>query len=273
MNNKLNYFLIILSLFYACQPAAQKTAEDRKATAASNSTANGYPSFFQEILEAHGGLKNWNKLGLMQYQVTIDGKTETHLIDLKNRKSLIKGNSYTIGQDGVSVWVSPDKAAFPDKSARFYHNLYFYFYSIPFVLADPGGKYKQLNDLILQVKNYHVVEVQFGENIGDSPEDRYRLLIDPKTKQMMWLLYTVTYFGQKPGEPTFNILKYENYREQQGLLFPQQLTGYKNEKGQVGEVRYQVYFKSLELKEQQPNQRQFEKPEKSEIDSGTLIAD
>jgi hypothetical protein len=261
---KLKYIIIAALLFQvACNPAETKTAETN--TSAQAETPK-LPTFFEEVLQAHGGLDNWNQLGTMEYQLTNSGNTETHIIDLKNRKDLVKGTNYSIGFDGAQVWVSPDKAAYPGKSARFYHNLFFYFYAIPFVLADPGVSYQQLDDITIQDKSYKVIEVAFGDGIGDTPEDKYRMLINPETKRMEWLLYTVTYFDGKPSDK-FNALKYEDYQEVNGLLFPKTLTGYKYENGQIGDARYSVTLDKLQLKKEQPDQKQFEMPEKAEVDS------
>ena len=267
MKKGLQYAFLASFLISACQPAADKKTNRSEEIAAQLPAQKNLPAYFNQVLQAHGGQQNWYKLGAMQYQVTRDGNTEIHIIDLKNRKSLIKANTYSIGQNGEQVWVSPEKAAFPGKSARFYHNLYFYFYAIPFVLADPGGNYEKLQNLVLAGKSYEVIQVTFGEGVGDSPDDQYRLLINPDTNRLEWLLYTVTYFGGKPGEQKFNALKYSNYQKHQGLLFPKQLIGYTYEKDKLGEERYRATFENLQLKEGQPDQRQFEMPEKAEVDS------
>lgn len=245
-----------LLLLWTCRPAEENSDEN----------ARLYPAYFQELLQAHGGLEQWSEFGSMQFQLTSNGNTETHIIDLKNRKDLIKADTFSIGYDGKEVWVSPDKAAYPGKSARFYHNLYFYFYAIPFVLADPGVKHEQLDKMELNGKNYNVISATFDEEVGETPEDIYRLLIDPESNRLEWVLYTVTFFDGKRNDQ-FNALKYEHYQEHQGLLFPQELTGYAYENGQIGGIRYNVKLENLQLKEQQPDQQQFEMPKNAEVDS------
>ena len=208
-------FYCCFTLLVACSSADERSAENNQT----------YPECFMEVLQAHGGLEKWQEMETLQYKLRKDDQTETHTIDLKNRKDLIEASDYTLGYDGENVWVSPNAAAFPGKSAKFYHNLYFYFLSIPFVLADPGVAYKQLENMELQGQQYEVIEVSFGEGVGDSPEDKYRLLINPDTKQLEWLLYTVTFFDGQPSDK-FNALKYDDYQEHQGLLLPHKLTGY-----------------------------------------------
>lgn len=266
MKFNLKYLALAMLLFPACQPAEDKATETTELTSESGTNSAKFPSYFTDVLKAHGGLEQWYKLGTMQFQVTSNDNTETHIIDLKNRKDLVKAENYTIGYDGEQVWVSPDKAAYPGKSARFYHNLYFYFYAIPFVLADPGVNHEQLGEMELQGKSYNALGISFDEGVGDTPEDQYRLLIDPETNQVKWLLHTVTFFDGKPSEK-FNALKYEDYKEHQGLLFPQKLTGYKYEDGKIGDVSYSVSIENLQLKEKQPDQQQFVKPEQAEVDS------
>lgn len=263
-----NSFILAALALAACQPSEDKTTETTEETKEINAAAT-FPAYFEQVLQAHGGLEKWQQFGGMQYELQTDlggnPATETHIIDLKTRKDLVKGGDYTIGYDGQQVWVSPTRAAYPGKSARFYHNLFFYFYTIPFVLADPGVNYEQLDDLELEGKTYLVIGTSFGQGIGDTPEDQYRMLINPETNQMEWLLYTVTYFGSDNVQ--FNALKYEDYQEQQGLLLPGKLTGYKYENGQIGDVRYQVSFNNVQLMQEQPAAEQFTMPANAEVDS------
>ncbi len=73
------------------------------------------------------------------------------------------------------------------------------------------------------------------------------MLIDPETKRMEWLLYTVTFFDGQPNDK-FNALKYGNYQEHQGLLFTQESTGYNYENGEIGDVRYRLDRKTYAQK-------------------------
>jgi hypothetical protein len=248
-------------LFVACGPTDERSAGSDERSVES---AQSYPTYFREVLQAHGGLEQWKQMSTLQYRLHKDGNTETHTIDLKNRKDLIEASNYTIGNNGEQVWVSPNKAAFPGKSAKFYHNLYFYFLSIPFVLADSGVTYEQLENMELQGQQYEVIEAGFGAGVGDSPDDKFRLLINPQTKRLEWLLFTSTFFDRQASDK-FNALKYEDYQEQQGLLFPRKLTGYAYENGQIGDVHYVNHFDQLQLKEEQPDQQLFEMPEQAEV--------
>ncbi|WP_332914066.1 hypothetical protein [Algoriphagus boritolerans] len=54
---------------------------------------------------------------------------ENHYINLSDRKVRIDADTWQIGNDGEKVWISPNRQAFQGNSVRFYHNLYFYFFS------------------------------------------------------------------------------------------------------------------------------------------------
>ena len=137
-------FLPILLVIIACQPHPNNSNEKAH-------WAN-IPAILNDGLEAHGGLAQWEKMNTMQYSFMRGESKELHEIDLKSRKVRITHDNYTLGFDGRDVWVTPDLKSFGDSSPRFYHNLIFYFYAIPFVLADPGINYE-----ILPSREIHLV--------------------------------------------------------------------------------------------------------------------
>lgn len=264
---KLLTLIILSALFFGCQPKANQEVSETP-TNNSQSAENQYPELLQKALEAHGGIDKWNSYSSLQFDLhsTLGSeKSETHLIDLKSRKVLIQSDSFRLGMDGSQVWVSPNKEAFGTMSARFYHNLIFYFFSIPYVLADPGIQYEDLGTLTLDSTNYRALKVSFNEGVGDADDDFYIAHFNPETYKMEWLLYTVTYFSGEKHE-NYNALKYE-WHEVNGLWLPSGLTGYKYENGVIGDIRYQSSFNDVKLSEETPNQKVFEMPENAEIDS------
>ncbi len=56
-------FSLITSLLLACGPANERSAKSTQA----------YPAYFLEVLEAHGGLDQWNQMGTLQYRLRKDG--------------------------------------------------------------------------------------------------------------------------------------------------------------------------------------------------------
>ncbi len=225
-----------------------------------------YPASFTKLLQAHGGLEKWNSFNTLEFDLVNpeDSSEEHHIIDLKLRKDMVLGDSFKIGFNGKDVWVAPNKKAFPGKSARFYHNLFFYFFSIPFVLADPGVNYQD-DTVTLDGKQLPCIKATFNTGVGDADKDYYKMIIDPDTNRLTSLLYTVTYFTGKAHE-RFNLLRYEDLQTIEGLLFPGKLVGYQYADGIVGEKRYEYLFKNIILKKEPPPETLFAVPAEAEID-------
>lgn len=254
-------FLFILSVLVACGPKQkqEETPIDHYA---------GLPDSFSETLKAHGGLEKWKSFKTLEYDLLREGDsipTEHYTLDLLNRKDLTVADSFKIGFDGNEVWVAPNKGAFKGRSARFYHNLYSYFLTTPLILSDPGAIYKE-DTITVDGKFYNVISVSFEEGVGDADKDAYKLLVDPSTKKMEKLLYTVTYYSREAHE-NYNALSYEDWTDVSGILLPTRLVGYKYNNGTLGDKRYEVAFANIQLKEESPNQEIFKMPAEAEIDS------
>jgi len=226
-----------------------------------------FPLSYSKLLQAHGGLEKWNSFNTLEFDLINpeDSSQEHHIIDLKVRKCIVLGDSFKIGFNGKDVWVAPNKKAFPGKSARFYHNLFFYFFSIPFVLADPGVNYQE-DTLSLGGEKLSCIKATFDEGVGDADKDFYKMVADPQTNKLASLLYTVTYYSGEAHEK-YNLLNYLDWQEIEGLQFPGRLTGYKYDSGVVGEKRYEYLFKNIVLKKDAPPEKLFAMPVEAEIDS------
>ncbi|MEP2668495.1 MAG: DUF6503 family protein [Cyclobacteriaceae bacterium] len=253
-------FLLVIFLLSSC------TSEQKKETPIDYYSS--LPTGFSEVLKAHGGLDKWRSFKTLEYDLLHSGDstpTEHYTLDLLNRRDLTVADSFKIGFDGKEVWVAPNKGAFSGRSARFYHNLYSYFLTIPFIVADPGAIYSD-DTLTVNGKQYDVINVAFEAGVGDADKDAYKLLIDPSTKQMEKLLYTVTYYSGEAHE-NYNALSYEDWIEVSGVRMPTKLVGYKYSNGTTGDKRYEVSFVNIQLKEDSPNQDIFKIPAEAEIDS------
>ena len=200
--------------------------------------------------------------------MAIRDNKETHITDLKSRKALIWNDQYKIGFDGKEVWVAPNKMAYGEgkRSARFYHNLNFYFFAIPFVLADPGINYGVLPQDTIMGKMYDVLKIAYQDGVGDAPEDYYITYSDPDSHQLEWLLYTVTYYSGEKSD-RFNCINYAEWKEVSGLVVPTKMIGYRYSDGQVGEKRYEKLFSDISFSKATLDQNQFEMPDVAEIDS------
>lgn len=252
---------VVVALFFcsiiSCS-TEKKTSSDLYAS---------YPEGFKKLLQAHGGLENWHSFETLEFDLydPEDSSEEHHIIDLKSRRDLVQGDSFKIGYNGKDVWVAPSKKAFKGRSARFYHNLYFYFFSIPYVLADPGINYKE-ETVTLDSAEFDCIQATFEAGVGDSDKDYYKMIIDPETNRLTSLLYTVTYYSGEAHEK-YNLLTYQDWQEKDGLSFPGKLVWYKFENGLTGEKRGEAIFKNISLKKDSYPASMFEIPAIAEVDS------
>ena len=181
------------------------------------------PEPLLKVMEQHGGMETWNKLKTLSYVL----KEEKHTVDLHSRKTLVKAKEYSLGFDGNEIWVSDTKAF--KKDPKFYYNLFFYFYAMPFVLADDGIIYSDVAPLVFEGVSYPGIKISYKANIGISPDDNYFIYYNPKTYQMEWLGYTVTYKTKKPSEKV-KMIRYDDWEDVNGFLLPKSITWYKKDK-------------------------------------------
>ncbi|MEM8526331.1 MAG: DUF6503 family protein [Bacteroidota bacterium] len=258
MMNKL-YFLFALAII-ACNTPPLKQEEIPN--------YDHLPKTLLAGLEAHGGIEKWYEMQTLEYDLIKDSIVEHQLIDLASRKVLIttEPETFTLGFNGQEVWVSPEKAAFPGNSARFYHNLLFYFYAMPFIASDPGINYEEIPNDSLNGEVYNAVKISYNEGVGDAPDDEYILYFDKETHQMEWLLYTVTYFsGEKSTK--YRAINYSKWQDLNGLLLPEIMTGYKFENSTIGDKRYDRVFNNAKISTEAADQNIFKMPNEAEIDS------
>ena len=123
------------------------------------------------------------------------------------------------------------------KRQLFYHNLFFYFHSLPFLAGDPGIRFEEKKDKELVGKKYKVVSIKYEQGVGYSSEDEYLLYIDPSTYLLKYVLYTVTYFSNESSQK-YSALKYTAWENVDNFYLPKGLEGYKYEMRDLGEERY-----------------------------------
>lgn len=244
----------------ACTPQAETPPadEDLEATAPPEDALD-------RALAAHGGLDTWRSYGALEYDLQQGDRSEHQLIDLHTRHGLITTDAYTLGFDGTQVWMTPDLDAYSG-NPRFYNGLNFYFFAIPFVLADPGTQREDLGQKTVGDTTYDVVRISFDAGTGDSPDDYYVGYFDPETRQLRLLLYTVTFNSQEPTE-NYNALMYDEWQEVGGLLVPRKMTSYQwdEEQEALGEMRREKIFSNVVFETQRPDSSRFAMPEGAEI--------
>ena len=223
-----------------------------------------YPENLQKVFEKHGGLEAWRKMNSLEFEMVKEAGNETHIVHLKDRRGKAVGDNFQIGYNGNELWHVTDTTY--KGNPKFYHNLMFYFYAMPFVLADDGINYSETEPIVFKEKTYPGIKISYGDSVGVSPQDEYLLHYDPDSYQMTWLGYTATFFTQMKGK-TFNWIRYDNWGDKNGLLLPNSITWYKVEEGQRTEPRSTRVFENVRISETPPADSVFAKKEGAESSS------
>lgn len=232
----LGCLLAVLFLLLSCQEKNQ--GQDPRLT---------QPDAFKKVLEAHGDWEKWVEARSFSFSLVDETsfELENHYIDLRNGKARIDADLFQAGNDGEKVWISPNRQSFPWPSVRFYHNLYSTFLSIPYALTDTLVTITPLPNRLFNGISYPTLEakVKDGKLIG--PSNRYELLIDPATGRLAWVLFAENFYDKDNQEQ--EAIKYEDYREVSGLIFPRLITVYQIENDSSKLIRYQVSYSDIFL--------------------------
>ena len=183
-----------------------------------------YPKELVKIFEVHGGVKTWKKAKTLSF----NKGEEVHTVDLQSRKTVIHHPNYSLGFDGNEVWLSQEKEDSYKGNPTFYYNLYFYFYAMPFVLADDGITYENVEAITFNEVTYPGIKISYEAHVGTSPDDNYILYYHPETYQMQWLAYTVTFTSKEPSDK-YNLIKYDTWKNTNGFILPKTLIWYKKD--------------------------------------------
>jgi hypothetical protein len=241
-------------------------ANENEAVAAEhemNPEPRTYPSPLQKVFKAHGGLDLWKEQRTLSYEIPKKSGSEIHTIDLYSREDVVVTSDFTMGFDGKDVWLLDPNGAYQGDPV-FYHNLMFYFYAMPFVLADDGIEYFETKPLVFDGKTYPGVGIRYDNGVGTSPKDEYYLHYDPITYQMAWLGYTVTY---RTGESSDDIhwIRYDNWTNLEGVILPKSITWHLVEEGKIGKARNTVIFENIVLSKEAEDKSVFARPAGAEV--------
>jgi hypothetical protein len=243
------YLVVIVYVFlcYTCKPPDSESKEQHQATEQTEVLGvEKHPEALEKILEAHGGLDRWRKMQRLSFEMVKEGGNEKHYIQLVDRRDRVEGPNFTMGFDGREVWIEADTAY--KGNPEFYHNLMFYFYAMPFVLADDGINYADVQTLDFEGVAYPGIRISYNEGVGTSPEDEYFLYYHPETYEMAWLGYTVTYFSGEQSED-IHWIRYSDWNEFSGLKLPRILTWYDYENALPTKVRADREFVNVNVGE------------------------
>jgi len=224
---------------------------------------NNYPENLFKVFEAHGGLDKWKEYKTLSFDIQNPEFTETQIIDLYKRTDKISTPDYSLGYDGNDVWLLDKEGRYEGKP-KFYHNLMFYFHTMPFVFADSGLNYKEIPALEVDGVTYPGYEISYNSGIGASSKDEYYLHYDADTFQMKWLGYTVTYFSKEDSDK-ISWINYGEWVKVEELLLPKAITWQVVEHGEIKGPAKTVNFENTSLsKSAMPNDF-YAKPENARV--------
>lgn len=255
------FVLSTLLIFSACNQSNKQVKSKVSSGIQPEIAQNNIPESLNKVFGAHGGLDLWKKQRTLVYQMPKPENPETHTTDLWSRKDRIDSPDFEMGFDGTKPWLMNTGGEYQG-NVEFYHNLMFYFYAMPFVLADDGINYGETENLEFEGQSYPGIQITYNEGVGTSPKDEYYIHYHPETFQMQWLGYTVTY---RTGEDSDNVkwIRYDDWTNVDGLRLPQSISWYNYENRQIKDLRNTVPFTNIEVSKEPKPERFYKKPEEA----------
>lgn len=257
------FFIIVLTFcLFACKDKPKKVgsveSEEKEVKQVEQTI---YPKELFKVFEAHGGLDTWKVYKTLSFEIPNPEFNEVQTIDLQKRFDKISTPAYTIGYDGSDVWLIDNTGDYKGKP-KFYHNLMFYFYAMPFVLSDDGITYEKIDALVHEGFNYPGFKITYNNGIGASSTDEYYIHYDAETFQMKWLGYTMTYFTGEPSEK-INWINYNEWEKVDEFLLPKAIIWHTVDEGVIKEAKKTVNFEKANLSIEAKPIEFYSKPEKA----------
>lgn len=214
--------VLIAIITFSCKNETPKKVEQSEKAEVWN---KNIPKDLANVFKKHGGLESWNNFKTLSFNIG----EEVHTSDLHSRKIIVNSPTYNLGFNGKETWLTKKEDASFKRDPNFYYNLFFYFYAMPFVLADDGITYDKVADLSYEGVNYPGYKISYSSDKGTSPDDNYIIYYHPETFQMQWLGYTVTFKSKQPSE-TYKLIRYNLWENVNGMVLPKEITWYKKDK-------------------------------------------
>ncbi|AXT53383.1 hypothetical protein D1818_22080 [Aquimarina sp. BL5] len=183
-----------------------------------------------KVVEANGGKNALHKLKDVSFDYTFkvkdnnveDVSKERYIFDREvsfaeyTKRQVyaipqMPGETYTQFFNGTNSISKIDGKAITEQQPAFIGHILrktnYYWFTMMFKLSDPGVNHKILSSRKVEDITYKVIEMTFGDNIGESSQDKYILYINPQTYRVDQFLYNATGFGIT--EPSIMKVKYE----------------------------------------------------------------
>ncbi len=258
---KLLTLLLVVTTTISCIQEAKPEKENSTIDSSKEEVldrSKDFPKDIAAVFSAHGGIQAFDEMNTLIFELVNPEGNEKHTTDLKTRKARVETDKFVLGFDGKDAWLKQDSTYFKG-NPRFYHNLMFYFYAMPFVLGDNGISYQKVDDLKVDDVAYPGYKISYGDGVGDSPKDNYFLYYDASSRKMKFLGYTVTFFSKEASEK-ISLIEYADWSDVNGLLLPKTLKWRNYENGVVGEVKSERNFINTIASKEKPEASLFEEP-------------
>ncbi|MGB6269281.1 MAG: hypothetical protein WBF67_09765, partial [Olleya sp.] len=176
----ISFTLLLVILLVSCKNEIKNVTTQDYSEEKLDVTTSIYPENISKVFDAHGGIDTWNTMQSLEFTMKKPDADEVTLTNLKSRESLITMSNHTVGYDGNVVWLDSKIDEAYKGNPKFYYNLMFYFYAMPFILADDGIIYEDVEPLNFEGKSYPGIKISYENGVGESPEDEYILYYNPE---------------------------------------------------------------------------------------------
>ncbi len=190
------------------------------------------------MIAAHGGMASWSGAETVAFTDEYrpgdagEGLPSRVVVHQRSRRAYIDylGTPMRMAWDGERAWSENWQSPLPP---RFLALLNYYFAGLPWLTQDPGvvlgspGRGRVPED----PTDYITIMMTFAPGTGDTPDDYYKLFIDPETYELAANEYIVTYRDVLPegvAHTPPHILVYDEWTEVGGLKLPAHYTIYED---------------------------------------------
>lgn len=237
-------FLIAFG-FYSC---ADKKSDTPPESAPKVEKESKFPESLEKIIEAHGGLSQWNSFKSLAFTVTKEEQSTHFKTELKTHKTFVENPSFKMGFDGNGNWFQSENNSF-NKTVFEKQSRVLTATKMPFAVDQKGVFYTQRLDQTFQRNTYGVVHVGFGRESGKSSDVEYIIYYDKDTFKIAWLAQSVVE-NDRYKRKYWEFIKYHSFQTKNDLLFPEKVTVYSANENQPSSPLYSLTIENIELAEE-----------------------